>query len=659
MCGICGLLKFDNSPADGQLIHAMVVTVRHRGPDDCGIFTDDRVGFGHARLSIIDVAGGHQPMQSQDGFLTITFNGEIFNYVELKRELEQRGHRFATQSDTEVILHSYQEEGEACVERFNGQWAFAIWDKKRQKLFLSRDRLGVRPLFYTQTETGFLFASEIKALFAFPGVSRELDPLGLDQIFTFWSPQAPHTSFKNISQLPPGCSLTIENKQLQVRRYWSLSFPKPEELIAKEEGQRAKDLLDLLYNATRIRLRSDVPVGVYLSGGIDSTVTTKLAGDIAGNRLRSFSITFADPEFDESRFQEEASAFLGTEHTSFHCSGSDIAEVFPDVVWHAEQPILRAAPAPMFLLSKFVQESGFKVVITGEGADEVLGGYDIFKETKVRRFWARDLSSRLRPLLLRRLYPYMDGIQRQSLAYLEHFFRVRQEDLASPFFSHLPRWELTARLKLLLSPDVLEQLRQHDALDELAKTLPSKFDSWCPFNQAEYLEATGLLPGYILSAQGDRMAMAHSVEGRHPFLDHQVVEFASKLSPNLKMKVLSQKYLLKKAFSQLVPSSITKRPKQPYRAPDGKSFFAVNAPGYVADLLSPAAVRKTGIFDAHAVTTLANKFRSGRATSVKDNMALIGILSTQLLLHQLANYPGRSHELCDRLTSNLKFTISS
>ena len=396
-------------------------------------------------------------------------------------------------------------------------------------------------------------------------------------------------------------------------------------------------MLSLLQDATRIRLRSDVPIGAYLSGGIDSTVTTALVKKLVGDRLRSFSIGFEDTEFDESPYQQEASSFLGTQHTSVSCSGGDIAEAFPQVIWHTEHPVIRTAPAPMFLLSKLVRDNGFKVVLTGEGADEVLGGYDIFKEAKIRRFWGQNLDSKWRPLLLKRLYPYMQDMQRQPPEYLKHFFRVGAEDLASPFFSHLPRWELTAKLKSLFSMDVRAELRGYDALGELEQALPAEFHRWSHFSQGEYLEAKYLLPGYILSSQSDRMAMAHSVEGRFPFLDYRVFEFASKLPASLKMKVLNQKYLLKKAFAGLIPDSITRRPKQPYRAPDGKSFFGPDAPDYAEELLSPHALGEQGIFDVGAVTTLAKKFKAGRASSVKDNMAIVGILSTELLIHQFAN----------------------
>lgn len=629
MCGICGVLDLTGGLADPGLLREMVGTLRHRGPDETGIYAHQQVGLGHTRLSIIDLSGGRQPMCNDDQSLWITFNGEIFNYLELRDELIQKGHRFATRSDTEVVLHLYQEFGEQCVERLNGQWAFAIWDAHHQRLFLSRDRIGVRPLFYTRAGGRFFFASEIKALLACPQVSSELDPQALDQIFTFWVTLPPRTAFRNIWQLPPGHSLVLDAGGIRVSSYWHLDSA-PGSKAGSDESL-ADELCALLLDATRIRLRSDVPVGAYLSGGLDSTFIAALAKKLVGDRLRTFSVSFEDSAFDETPHQQEASTFLETQHSSVHCSSEDIARVFPDVVWHAEQPILRTAPAPMFLLSRMVRENGFKVVLSGEGADEFLGGYDIFKEAKIRRFWARDPASSLRPILLRRLYPYMDGIRRQPPAYLEKFFCVSPEDLASPFFSHLPRWRLTSRLKPILSEAVLAEIRPDSALFELEQALPPAFGRWPAFNQAEYLEAMYLLPGYILSSQGDRMAMAHSVEARYPFLDHRVIEFAASLPPHLKMKVLDQKYLLKRAARGWIPESIRRRYKQPYRAPDGASFLGPGT-AYAEEMLSPGRIRRHGIFDAQSVHRLVRKFRSGRASSTADNMALVGILSTEILL---------------------------
>ena len=636
MCGIAGALKLNGAKVDRDQLYHMIATLNHRGPDATGVHLAGNVGFAHARLSIIDLQGGAQPMSTKDGHLWITFNGEIFNYIELREKLIAKGHQFATRSDTEVILNAYREYGEDCVHHFNGQWAFGIWDEEKQKLFLSRDRMGVRPLFYTRTSNSFLFASEIKALLTCTEVPAEIDVQGLDQLFTFWVTLAPRTVFKNISQLPPGSSLTVEGRKVKTQQYWSVPYAS----MPSHDGQEqalADELLHLLEDATRIRLRSDVPVGAYLSGGIDSTITTALTRKIASDRLRSFSITFEDAEFDEASYQKEASEFLGTQHSNVCCSNADIARIFPQVIWHTEQPVIRTAPAPMYLLSELVSSSGYKVVLTGEGADEVLGGYDIFKEAKIRRFLGKNLSSKWRSLLLKRLYPYMENIQKQSPAYLQHFFRVTSEDLASPFFSHLPRWDLTAKLKLFLSAEVRKATQNCNGLDEIEHALPPAFQYWSDFNRAEYLEAKYLLPGYILSSQGDRMAMAHSVEGRYPFLDYRVVEFAAKLPPNLKMKVLDQKYLLKRAFKGMIPESIARRPKQPYRAPDGKCFFGASIPDYAQELLSPKAIQQNGVFDSSAVAALVAKFKSGRANGVKDNMALVGVLSTQLLIHQFIN----------------------
>ena len=656
MCGIAGILASRNGKVDPCQLQHMIDMIRHRGPDECGIYTGPGFGLAHARLSIIDLNTGQQPMHSEDGKLSIIFNGEIFNYLELKEELIQKGHKFLTRSDTEVILHLYQDEGAACVGRFNGQWAFAIWDEPRKRLFLSRDHLGVRPLFYTQTRDRFLFASEIKCFLADPETDFELDLESHDQIFTFWVALPSRTAFKRISQVPPGSSLIVEDGSVRIEKYWSVRYsPEPEQSPSREK-QLIEDLFNVLTDATRIRLRSDVPVGAYLSGGLDSTFIAALAHRQVGHRLCTFSLGFDESEFDESPYQLEASRFLGTAHSNLRCSSAQIASVFPDVIWHAEQPILRTAPAALLMLADLVRRNGFKVVLTGEGADEMFGGYDIFKEAKIRRFWSREANSTLRPRLLRRLYPYMDGLQRQSIAYLKEFFQVREDDLHSPFFSHLPRWRLTAKLKSYYSGDVRSELAGMDSMCRLERELPSGFCNWAHFNQAEYLETAYFLPGYILSSQGDRMAMARSVEGRYPFLDHRVVAFAASLPVTLKMKGLNQKYLLKRASDGLVPESIRNRPKQPYRAPDGSCFFTAR-PDFLFEMLSSERIRQDGIFDPHAVAALVNKFSAGKAIGVKDNMALLGILSTQLLLQQFI-HARRGRALCDH-RSHQRYAVLS
>ncbi len=386
----------------------------------------------------------------------------------------------------------------------------------------------------------------------------------------------------------------------------------------------------LLFDATRIRLRSDVPVGAYLSGGLDSSVVAAMAGRLAPDRLRTFSVRFDNPEFDETAFQLEMAEALGTDHSAVFCRPSDIGAIFPDVVRHAERPVLRTAPAPLHLLSGLVREEGFKVVLTGEGADEVFGGYDIFKEAKVRRFCARDQNSLRRPLLFRKLYPYLPKLQAQSAAYLKAFFATDLDAVDDPLFSHLPRFRSTAGAKLFFSGELRRELAGYDALDEMRAGLPAEFQRWHPLSQAQYLETAYLLPGYILSSQGDRMAMANAVEGRFPFLDHRVVEMAARIPPRLKLRGLTEKHVLREAARGLVPAAMASRPKQPYRAPDSASFCTASAPDYVGRLLSGPAIAASGLFERKAVEKLAAKARDGRAVGFRDNVALTGILSTQL-----------------------------
>lgn len=638
MCGISGIVDFEGH-ASPAVVERMLDRIGHRGPDGNGVYRDRGAVLGHVRLSIIDVGGGAQPMHNEDQTLWITFNGEIFNYIELMADLKQRGHQFGSRCDTEVILHAYEEYGEECVQRFNGQWSFAIWDVRKRKLFASRDRLGVRPFFYTQAGSQFVFASEVKAIFEHPDVSRAIDPVALGQLFTLWTTIPPRTMFRGVQELPPGHSLTLSPGNLKISPYWSPDYQV--DSCPRSEQDYAEELLDLLIDATRLRLRSDVPVGAYLSGGLDSSLTSALVRRFTDSSLTTYSVAFDDPEFDESRFQADVTRKLGGRHQWLRCSYADIGKAFPSVVWHTEKPMLRTAPAPLFLLSRLVHDDGCKVVVTGEGADEVLGGYDIFKEAKIRRFWARAAGSKVRPLLLNRLYPYLPNVQAQSDAYRQAFFHIREEDRSDPLFSHLPRWDTASKLQLFFSEAVRSELAGYDACEEVRRLLPRDYEQWEPFCQAQFLEKSYLLPGYILSSQGDRMGMAHAVEGRFPFLDYRLVEFASKLPPGMKMQGLNEKHLLKKVAADFVPPSVLSRPKQPYRAPDSKSFFGdAGNPlyfDYVQELLSPERIRSDGLFQPEAVERLVKKLRRGTTGGTRDNMALVGILSTQLLVNQFVN----------------------
>ena len=631
MCGVVGYVG-DPGPEDGlSLLRGLCGALRHRGPDDDGVLLLDGAGLGHTRLAVVDIEGGRQPMASRDGHVSVSFNGEIFNYVELRRELEDRGRHFRTTSDTEVLLQLYEEYGPDCVRRLNGDFAFAIWDARQRRMVMARDRIGVRPLFVTRRAGLVVFASEIKALLTVPGVRAEIDPIALDQIFTLWAPIPPRTAFKNIEELPPAHMLIVEDGRASLSAYWELAFPRRGEVRpARDEAAWRDEVRALLEDATAIRMRSDVPVGAYLSGGLDSAAVAALAARLAPAGLNTFSVTFDSAEHDESAFQAVMVDRLGTRHRSVACGGGAIARAFAAVVAHAERPILRTAPAPLYLLSGLVRESGMKVVLTGEGADEIFAGYDLFKEAKLRRFCARQPASRRRPQLLRRLYPYLPGLQQQTPESLAAFFGSDADMVDDPLHSHRPRLRGTAATKMFFGADLRATLRDYDAAAELVSRLPEAFREWHPLHQAQYLETRFLLPGYILSSQGDRMAMAHGVEGRFPFLDHRLVELAATIPPEMKLRGLREKHILREAVRDCLPAAILDRPKQPYRAPDSAAFFAPGEPDTVSALLEPEAVRAAGLFNPAAVARLADKCRRGRGRGFRDNAAFVGILSTQL-----------------------------
>jgi asparagine synthase (glutamine-hydrolysing) len=635
VCGIAGIVRLSSeSPPARNELEAMIDRVPHRGPDDVGVFCAEEVGLAHARLSIIDLAGGRQPIHNEDRTVWVVFNGEIFNYVELRRELVAQGHSFYTQSDTEVIVHLYEQHGDDFLRHMNGQWALALWDARRRRLLLARDRAGIRPLFHAQAAGRLHFASEVKSLFALPQIRRELDPRGIAQTFTFWSSLPPGTMFSGVQALPPGHLMVVEDGRVAVRPFWDWQFPveRPEErpLKAYVEEVRA-----LMIDAVRIRLRADVPVGAYLSGGLDSSIITALIRNFTDSPLRTFSVGFEDEEFDEGPFQRELVQHLGTNHTALHVSRRAIGEAFPRTIWHTEAPIVRTAPTPLMLLSERVRAENFKVVLTGEGADEVFGGYDLFKEARIRRFWARDRASRIRPSLLRRLYPWLKSSPTSAQAFSEGFFGQGLDELHRPWFAHAPRWLTTRRAWRFFGPALRDAVRNFEFSEELAAILPPDIERWAPLCRDQYIEAKTLLSGYLLSSQGDRVAMANSVEGRFPFLDYRVIEFASQLPVRFKLAGLTEKFLLRRAFADLLPPSIARRTKQPYRAPDSQSFFSDGAPlPWVAALFDRAALRRTGYFDPEPTRRLYEKCRANRALGFADNMAFVGILST-LLVHEL------------------------
>ena len=637
MCGIVGIYN-STEPLQSpeNLLQRMLGRIQYRGPDESGIYINNRVAMGSVRLSIIDIQSGQQPLSSSDGKYWIVFNGEIFNYIELKTDLKCLGYSFRTESDTEVLLNAYMEYGSDCLNRLNGQFVFAIWNNEKKELFLARDRVGIRPLFYTRTENNtFLFGSEIKTLFEHPGVKAEIDSVSMSQIFTFWSTLTPRTVFKKIFELAPGHFMKISDGQYVIKPFWSLRFPVNKESCFKGSiDDAAAELENLLTDAVRIRLRADVQVAAYLSGGLDSSATTALIKKIMPETLQTFSIGFEDNEFDETLFQQEVSKYLGTRHTAFTCTRQDIGNYFPQVVWHSEIPILRTAPVPMFCLSKKVRENNIKVVITGEGSDEILAGYDIFKEGIIREFWSREPDSKYRPLLLQKLYPYLAQFQGKNKRMLKLFFGYQLQDTDSPFYSHILRWRNTSSIQNYFSEDLKSEVNGIDQFEEVVKMLPPGFNQYDRLSKSQWLESEIFMSSYLLSSQGDRVGMANSVEGRYPFLDYRVIEFAAKLPPDFKMHGLNEKFILKRMMNNRLPESVLKRPKQAYRAPIASSFLSSPAREYSLDLLSEHDINQTGMFSYNTVQKLLTKISKDTLVTEMENMSLAGILSSQLIYHQ-------------------------
>jgi asparagine synthase (glutamine-hydrolysing) len=464
----------------------------------------------------------------------------------------------------------------------------------------------------------------------------------MDQIFTVWTTLPGRTAFEGVHELPAGHYLMVSNGRLQMERYWAPGFALPPDVVRSPVEELRERAHELLLDAVRIRLRADVTVGSYLSGGLDSSGVTALVAKNFDSRLRTFGIRFEDEAFDEGEFQRLMVSDLRVDHREIRATNADIASSFPDVIWHCEKPLLRTAPAPLFLLSRLVRENGIKVVLTGEGSDEFFGGYNIFREAKVRHFLARQPASARRALLLEQLYPYIfknPALKSAKAA----FFARGLDDRHDPLFSHRIRWDNTVRAKVFFSEDLRARIGESRVYDDIRGALPRDFSRWPILSQAQFLEISIFMSNYLLSAQGDRVAMAHSVEVRLPFLDHRLIEFLSRVPPTWKILGMREKHLLKNVFKGILPDAIVQRPKQPYRAPVSPSLLNEAARSYTDDLLSDGALRNAGFFDPGRVALLVGKARRSGALSEFDNMALAGILSTQLLHRQyVEQFPWRA-----------------
>jgi asparagine synthase (glutamine-hydrolysing) len=586
MCGILGALRLtgEGPPLSREVLERMTATLYHRGPDNHSCLERDGLTFGFCRLSIVDLVSGDQPISNESGTVHVICNGEIFNHRELRRQLEARGHVFRTHSDVEVLVHLYEEEGDELVHSLNGQFGFAIFDETRRRLLLGRDHCGIIPVFYTVANGHFVFASEIKTLLCFPGVEREVDLTGFDQLLSLPGVISPRTLFRGIHGLPAGSLLTVERGEFAVREYWDLRFPKEHEAVYGRTPQEyQEELREALGQSVRYRLQADVPVGAYLSGGLDSSL---IAGLIAANGqpVNTFSIDFTDKAFSEGKFQRLMSDGIGFPHHEIRFGSEDVLRCLSDVVWHAETPLKEAYDTACYALSAKVQDRGVRVVLSGQGADELFAGYAGYRFDAFRR------AGRKRPAL------------NPEAARLE-------EDLwGDPEFVYeKPQLAFREVKKRLFSERLADQ---YDSFDFTRQGVIArdKVAGLHVLHRRSYLDFKLRLANHLLADHGDRMALAHSVEARFPFLDIHLLDFVTRLPPDLKLHDFEDKYLLKKVAAEYVPREIIEREKFPFSAP-GRPALLQSGVVWIEDLLSRERIAREGYFDADEVERLKQEYR--------------------------------------------------
>jgi asparagine synthase (glutamine-hydrolysing) len=614
VCGIAGLLT--NAPRQPReiqaLLSAMAQRMAHRGPDGEGFFADAHCGLASRRLAIIDIPGGSQPMVHAPTGAVLVFNGEIYNYQELRAELAALGHSFATRSDTEVLLAALMTWGTDAMMRLHGMFAFALWEPQRRTLTLGRDRLGKKPLVMAQVPDGILFASEIKSLLVHPQAPRSLDPTALAQAMDYGFAVPPRTFVRAVTQLPPGhwCTICADDAPLRLRpqRYWQL----PEDLDPPaSRAEAAAQLTHLLSESVAQRLHADVPVACYLSGGIDSSAVAALTARHSTAPVQTISITFAEHHSDESPFARMVSRHAGTQHHEFRCRLDP--EDLPRLIWHLEAPLVTLLHLPLYLLARTARELGFRVVLCGDGSDEVLAGYDYFKFLKLLPFIERAPQRRL-PLLCRVLPP---GTDRAALpGWYAHLKAAPCRHPSLPY-----RFQAFRFASALMSDSTLAAMaaNAHERSQEIPAVPPAR----SLVDQALFLEAHMRLPGLTLLL-GDAMSMAHGVELRSPFLDHRLVEWAFRIPAHWKLRGLTEKALLKNAMAPILPAAICQRRKQPLAAP--APWFVRTFREMIGDTLAPATVRRLDYFRPQFLEAALARFDAGGEDAA-------GILVVAFFLH--------------------------
>lgn len=599
------------------LLEKMARTLVHRGPDDEGYLVRGPLGFGFRRLSIIDLATGHQPMSNEDGNVHLICNGEIFNYKELRRELIARGHRFRSDADVEVLVHLYEEEGEAMLERLNGQFAFAVFDETEQRLLLARDQVGILPLFYTVAGGALIFASEIKAILAHPEVERRVDLTALDQLLSLPAPISPRTMFAGISSLPPGHLLRAAGGRVETREYWDFVYPRHDEAVYdRPEEDYAEELRVRLVESIRYRLQADVPVGIYLSGGLDSSLIAGMVARETDERPTTFSVDFRDAAFTEGRFQRLVSERVGFPHHEIEFGAEEVAERLRRVVRHAECPLKESYDTASLALSAAVRASGVKVILNGEGADELFAGYMSYRFDAFRSAGGPGTE----------LTPEAADLQRRLWGDGAFLYERNQHDFI-------------AVKRSLYSPELAAGYDDF-AFHREPVVCPGRLAGLHPLHRRSYLDFKLRLAHHLLSDHGDRMTLAYSNEGRYPFLDVGVLDAVRRVPPDLKLNGFKEKYLLKKVAEAYVPREIIAREKFAFSSP-GTPFLLGTRTQWIEDLLSPETVRRQGYFDVGEVERLKEKYRAlGFRLSVPYDDDLLMVVLTFGIFCEEFGLPG-------------------
>jgi asparagine synthase (glutamine-hydrolysing) len=615
MCGIVGYIDMRRErPAEQSVVMNMADKVAHRGPDSHGYFVDGSMALGFRRLSIIDLSSGDQPITNEDGSVVLICNGEIYNYRELRRELQGKGHTFRTNTDVEVLVHLYEEEDVRFVNRLNGQFAFAIYDRKQQTLFLARDHFGINPLFYTVVDDVFIFASEIKAMLEHPLVQREVDLTGLDQVLSFPGLVSPRTMFKDVFSLKAGHYITIRNGNLQVAEYWDLDYPdKDAPELEHTEDYYVEGLSDLFAQSVRYRLQSDVPVGFYLSGGLDSSLIASMIKNVSSGVPRhSFSITFTDKEICEAKYQRMMAKQVSALHHEMIFDWSEIASRLPAMVYHAECPVKESYNTCSMALSEAARRNGIPVILTGEGADELFAGYVgyRFDQSGMRNGQNYGVETILEEEIREKLWGD------PNLIYETDQFAFREIKQA------------------LYSDTVQEEFEDFECLNfDLVNH--DRLRNRHFIHQRSYLDFKLRLSDHLIADHGDRMALANSVEARYPFLDINLVEFATKIPAHLKLNELSEKYILKKVAQNLIPDEVINREKFGFHAP-GSPYLLKQGVEWVNDLLTEETIKRQGYFNPHSIMQLKSQYMQDgfRLNLPFENDLLMIVLTFNLLLEQ-------------------------